>query len=103
MNDATRQEWLLEDGMAAERLDRVLMRLQSDLSRSRLQALIRDGQVAIDDVPVLDPNRKVAGGARITLTVPPPVPAAMALRFTSAGSAETSGTPSSRTVPACGS
>ena len=75
MNDATRQEWLLEDGMAAERLDRVLMRLQSDLSRSRLQALIRDGQVAIDDVPVLDPNRKVAGGARITLTVPPPVPA----------------------------
>lgn len=75
MNDATRQEWLLEDGMAAERLDRVLTRLQSDLSRSRLQALIRDGQVAIDDVPVLDPNRKVAGGARITLTVPPPVPA----------------------------
>ncbi|MFL5161314.1 MAG: RluA family pseudouridine synthase [Microvirga sp.] len=61
--------------MAAERLDRVLARLQADLSRSRLQALIRDGQVAVDDTPVLDPNRKVAGGVRITLTVPPPVPA----------------------------
>src|SRR5215212_5634786 len=61
--------------MAAERLDRVLARLQADLSRSRLQALIRDGQVAVDDMPVLDPNRKVAGGVRITLTVPPPIPA----------------------------
>ncbi|MFL5201141.1 MAG: RluA family pseudouridine synthase [Microvirga sp.] len=61
--------------MAAERLDRVLARLQADLSRSRLQALIRDGQVTVDDTPVLDPNRKVAGGVRITLTVPPPVPA----------------------------
>jgi 23S rRNA pseudouridine1911/1915/1917 synthase len=61
--------------MAAERLDRVLARLQGDLSRSRLQALIRDGQVAVDDVPVIDPNRKVAGGVRIALTVPPPVPA----------------------------
>lgn len=75
MNDAAQQEWLLEDGIAADRLDRVLARLQADLSRSRLQALIRDGRVAIDDVPVLDPNRKVAGGVRITLRVPPPVPA----------------------------
>jgi 23S rRNA pseudouridine1911/1915/1917 synthase len=75
VNDTTQQEWLLEDGMAAERLDRVLARLQADLSRSRLQALIRDGQVAVDDTPVFDPNRKVAGGDRITLTVPPPVPA----------------------------
>jgi len=75
VNDTTQQEWRLEDGTTAERLDRVLARLQTDLSRSRLQALIRDGRVAVDDVPILDPNRKVAGGVRITLTVPPPVPA----------------------------
>ncbi len=75
MNEATRQEWLLEDDMPAERLDRVLARLQVDLSRSRLQALIRDGQVAVDGALVLDPNRKVGGGARIALTVPPAVPA----------------------------
>ncbi|WP_230533942.1 RluA family pseudouridine synthase [Microvirga roseola] len=62
--------------MPAERLDRVLARLQSDLSRSRLQALIREGQVLVDGVPILDPGRKVAGGAAISLTVPPPVPAA---------------------------
>ncbi len=75
MSDTTRQEWILEDGTAHERLDRVLTRLAGDLSRSRLQALIRDGQVAVDGAPVLDPGRKVAGGARIALTVPPPVPA----------------------------
>jgi 23S rRNA pseudouridine1911/1915/1917 synthase len=75
VNDATRQEWILDEDMAAERLDRVLAKLQSDMSRSRLQALIRDGQVTVDDAPVLDPNRKVGGGSRLALTVPPPVPA----------------------------
>ena len=75
MNDATWQEWTLEEGLGSERLDRVLARLQGDLSRSRLQALIRDGQVTVDDAPVLDPNHKVSAGARIGLSVPPPVPA----------------------------
>ena len=75
MNDATLQEWTLEDGTAAERLDRVLARLANDLSRSRLQALIREGQVTVDGSPALDPGRKVAAGARIALTVPPPVAA----------------------------
>ncbi|WP_262031051.1 RluA family pseudouridine synthase [Microvirga sp. Mcv34] len=75
MNDATRQEWLLDDERPVERLDRVLAGLQGDLSRSRLQALIRDGQVTVDGAPVVDPNRKVGGGVRIALTVPPAVPA----------------------------
>nr|WP_210277767.1 RluA family pseudouridine synthase [Microvirga lupini] len=65
----------MEDGLAPERLDRVLARLQGNLSRSRLQALIRDGKVTVDGAPVLDSNRKVGGGARIGLNVPPPVPA----------------------------
>ncbi|MBB3021652.1 23S rRNA pseudouridine1911/1915/1917 synthase [Microvirga lupini] len=73
--DATQHEWTLEDGLAPERLDRVLARLQGNLSRSRLQALIRDGKVTVDGAPVLDSNRKVGGGARIGLNVPPPVPA----------------------------
>jgi len=71
----TQRDWTLDDGLAPDRLDRVLARLWSDLSRSRLQALIRDGRVSVDGAPVLDPNRKVAGGARIALAVPPPVPA----------------------------
>nr|WP_201752090.1 RluA family pseudouridine synthase [Microvirga arsenatis] len=75
VNDATRQEWIVDEDGAGERLDRVLARLQGSLSRSRLQALIRDGQVTLDGAPVLDPNRKVPGGARLALTVPPPAPA----------------------------
>ncbi|HZH09308.1 MAG TPA: RluA family pseudouridine synthase [Microvirga sp.] len=75
VDETTQQEWILDDGTVAERLDRVLARLASDLSRSRLQALIRDGQVTVDGTPVLDPGRKVGAGARIALQVPPPVPA----------------------------
>ncbi|WP_457092063.1 RluA family pseudouridine synthase [Microvirga sp. P5_D2] len=72
---STQQEWILDEGLPAERLDRVLARLQGDLSRSRLQALIKEGQVTLDGAPVLDPGRKVGGGARIGLIVPPPVAA----------------------------
>ena len=75
MSGSTQQEWIVEEGAAAERLDRVLARLAGELSRSRLQALIRDGQVTVDGAAVLDPGRKVAAGARLGLIVPPPVPA----------------------------
>jgi 23S rRNA pseudouridine1911/1915/1917 synthase len=71
----TQRELILDEDVAPDRLDRVMAQLWSDLSRSRLQALIRDGQVTIDGAPVLDPSRKVAGGAHIALVVPPPVPA----------------------------
>jgi 23S rRNA pseudouridine1911/1915/1917 synthase len=71
----TQRELVLEEGAAPERLDRVMAQFWSDLSRSRLQALIREGQVAVDGAPALDPNRKVAAGARIALIVPPPVAA----------------------------
>nr|WP_205800226.1 RluA family pseudouridine synthase [Microvirga terricola] len=60
---------------AAERLDRVLARLSPDLSRSRLQALIREGQVELGGQPLRDPSHKVAAGAVIALVVPPPVEA----------------------------
>lgn len=73
MSDVTQKEWILEAEAPAERLDRVLARLAGELSRSRLQALIRDGRVDVDGVPALDPSRKVAGGARIGLVVPAPV------------------------------
>ena len=75
VSEETRREWILEDGTGPERLDRVLTRLENDLSRSRLQSLIREGQVTVDGAPVLDPGRKVAAGAKLALVVPPPVPA----------------------------
>ena len=70
-----RREWTLDADTAPERLDRVTARLWSELSRSRLQALIRDGHVTVDGEVLLDPGRKVAAGARIAVAVPPPTPA----------------------------
>ena len=72
----------VEDGAAPERLDRVLARAFDDLSRARLQALVRDGQVRRDGTVVRDPALKVAGGSRIALSLPAPLaaePAAEAL------------------------
>ena len=63
-----------DDGQP-ERLDRVLARGLSDLSRSRLQALVREGRVRVGDAVVREPSAKVLGGARIAVEVPPPEPA----------------------------
>jgi 23S rRNA pseudouridine1911/1915/1917 synthase len=57
------------------RLDRALVTLFPDLSRARLQDLVRAGHVQRDGTPVRDPALKVAAGARIRLAVPPPAPA----------------------------
>ncbi|MCJ2052436.1 RluA family pseudouridine synthase [Methylobacterium sp. J-070] len=57
------------------RLDRALVALFPDLSRARLQDLVRAGQVQRDGAPVRDPALKVGAGARIVLSVPAPVPA----------------------------
>ncbi|MBL7406011.1 RNA pseudouridine synthase, partial [Escherichia coli] len=65
-------------GIVAEggvRLDRALVALFPDLSRARLQDLIRTGQVQRDGLPALDPSGKVAAGAHIVLRVPPAAPA----------------------------
>jgi 23S rRNA pseudouridine1911/1915/1917 synthase len=52
-----------------------LARAWSDLSRSRLQALIREGRVSIDGTVLRDPGRKVGAGAHVTLDLPAPSPA----------------------------
>ncbi|MGX7703859.1 RluA family pseudouridine synthase [Methylobacterium sp. Gmos1] len=75
LSEADRREGVIPEGEGSERLDRALARLWPDLSRSRLQALIREGQVTLEDAPVGDPSAKVAGGQRVAVTVPPPRPA----------------------------
>ena len=59
------------DTHAGERLDRFLAAALDDLSRSRLQQLVRAGQVTVDGAAVDDPKRKVAAGSVVTLVVPP--------------------------------
>jgi 23S rRNA pseudouridine1911/1915/1917 synthase len=60
---------------AGERLDRVLATHMSELSRSRLKALIEAGAVALDGRTIRDPNHRVNSGAAIVVDVPPPEPA----------------------------
>jgi 23S rRNA pseudouridine1911/1915/1917 synthase len=61
-----------EDGL---RLDRVLAARIPALSRSRLKALILDGQVTIEARTILDPASHVNSGDTVTVTLPPPEPA----------------------------
>ncbi len=61
---------------AGQRLDRALAAQLPEFSRSRLQALIRDGQVAIGGRTIVEPRHPVNSGDRVRLLVPPPRPAA---------------------------
>ncbi|WP_018263098.1 RluA family pseudouridine synthase [Methylobacterium sp. WSM2598] len=62
-------------GGAPERLDRALARLWPDLSRNRLQGLIREGGVRLDGAEIRDGAVKVAGGQRVAVAVPQALPA----------------------------
>lgn len=64
------------------RLDRALVALFPDLSRARLQDLIRAGHVTRGGIPVRDPAQKVDAGTSLTLILPPPRPAAPAAEAT---------------------
>lgn len=66
------------DEAKAMRLDRVLAGLVPAVSRSRLQALIREGHVLVDGAVSPDPSLKLRGGEVLALTLPPPRPPAPA-------------------------
>lgn len=57
------------------RLDKVLSSLIDDLSRARLQGLIDDGVVTLNDAPVRTASVKVKAGDVLGVSVPPPVDA----------------------------
>ena len=61
-----------------QRLDRVLVAMLPDHSRSQLQRLIVDGCVRVDGAVALKPNTIVRDGARIAVDVPPPQPSQLA-------------------------
>jgi 23S rRNA pseudouridine1911/1915/1917 synthase len=61
---------------AGARLDRALGAGLADLTRSRIQALIRAGQVTLGGATVREPGRRVKPGERYEMRVPEPEPAA---------------------------
>jgi 23S rRNA pseudouridine1911/1915/1917 synthase len=76
MDDRTeRIRIIVEVGVKGERLDRALAARTPQLSRSRLQALIRDGQVTISGRTIVEPRHPVNSGDAILIEVPPPTPA----------------------------
>jgi 23S rRNA pseudouridine1911/1915/1917 synthase len=73
LDAADRREWKNEGG--PERLDRALAAAWGDLSRSRLQALIREGRVSVEGTTATDPSQKLATGSNGVLDLPPAAPA----------------------------
>ena len=66
----------VEAGEAGARLDRLLADRLADFSRSRLQALIRAGEVMREGAVVVDLGQRVKAGETYTVIVPAPEPAA---------------------------
>jgi 23S rRNA pseudouridine1911/1915/1917 synthase len=60
---------------AGQRLDRFLADSIGTLSRSRIKALIEDGQARQGDTTLREPAEQVRAGAAYTLHLPPPTPA----------------------------
>ena len=59
------------------RLDHVLVEALGDLSRSRIQRLIRQGEVQVNGQPILKTGFKLEGGEQIEIRIPPPVPSTL--------------------------
>jgi 23S rRNA pseudouridine1911/1915/1917 synthase len=62
-------------GHQGMRLDRFLAECLPELSRTRLQSLIKEGRVSLGRATIVDPQYRVKPGERFTITVPPATPA----------------------------
>ena len=69
--DAVLKELTVEPEDAGARVDQWLAaKFAPELSRNRIQGLIRDGQVTIDGTVISEPRQKLKSGAQITILVP---------------------------------
>jgi 23S rRNA pseudouridine1911/1915/1917 synthase len=75
IDPAVRLDVILPPETAGERLDRALAQAVPDLSRTRIQALLRAGKVTLDGKPVSGLGAKVLGGETAQIEIPPPEPA----------------------------
>lgn len=73
--EGRRIEIRLDEGAAGQRLDRALAAALPDLSRARIQALLAEGRVARDGVPIADASARAKPGQSIVIDIPPPVAA----------------------------
>ena len=67
MTDQTLVATVTETG---ERLDKYLSHLLPEVSRSRIQALIKDGRATVDQQPITKPGYRLEPGQQVTLLIP---------------------------------
>jgi 23S rRNA pseudouridine1911/1915/1917 synthase len=67
--EAEKRESSVDAAAHAQRLDKVLVPLAPEFSRSHLQDLIVQGHVMLDDVVVTVASRKVRVGQRLRVTL----------------------------------
>lgn len=63
----------IEAAQSGLRLDKALSDLHPDLSRARIQSLIAEGCVSLNDRPGITASTKVKEGDRVEVRIPPPV------------------------------
>ena len=64
-------------GEKAGRLDKFLVTCLPEFSRARLQGLIDDGFVTINNLPAKKSGQAIEAGAEVEVRVPPPVPSGL--------------------------
>jgi 23S rRNA pseudouridine1911/1915/1917 synthase len=74
---ADRREVFSFEKTEKERLDVFLTSCLSELTRSRIQGLIKDGFVTVESEVVMKPGRNLEPGERIEIRIPPPVPTSL--------------------------
>lgn len=60
------------EGQTPERLDKFLVELMQEFSRSRIQSLIADGLVEVDGRPAKKAGQLLENGVQVSVRVPPP-------------------------------
>ncbi len=70
-----REEFVTADAETGNRLDRVLAARITELSRTRIKALILAGEVSLGGRTIRDPGHRVNAGETVAIAIPAPEPA----------------------------
>ena len=65
-----KKEITVNEEFAGERIDKVISKIDASLSRSRVQKLVEDGKILVNDKVIGSNSYKCANGDRITLYIP---------------------------------
>jgi 23S rRNA pseudouridine1911/1915/1917 synthase len=74
MNERKVYTFIVDEEESGERIDSWLAGRIPELSRSRIQKALKDGEVFIDGLPAGKPSRKVRGAESVELRFSPPKP-----------------------------